>query len=342
MTHRERVALSLSHAEPDRPPRGEILIDPDFLNVAEPDITDRHTATLRVVERFDLDVISEDLLRPAPRQVGVAERGLPIFEDCWGVRYEYAQDGLHYRDFLVPTPDAAAAFAFPAPAIYSAENLARYKAASDRSIWAIVGGVFDNLVPLMGFDQLMLWSLEAPEALRLLAEKAAVFNAALADISARVGADVIIVADDFAYNNGTFLSPAAMRTIFFPCFAQLVADIRRRTGKPCFLHCDGNLNAVMDDIVACGFTGLQSLQPSAGMDIRAIKRRYGRRLCLMGNIDLNYLLPYGTPDEIAAHVRDLARDLAPGGGWILSTCNTLSRAVPVANAAAMYAAVTPR
>jgi uroporphyrinogen decarboxylase len=340
MTHRERVALSIQHHQPDRPPKGEIMIDPDFLALAEPAIKERHAATVRVVERFDLDIISEDLLRPAPKQVGTSARGLPIFQDCWGVRYEYAQDGLHYIDYLVPEPAAADAFHFPDAAIYSAANLTRYKHATDRSMWSIVGGAFDNLLPLIGFDNVMFWSLEAPHALATLAARAARFNADLAELSAQAGADVILVADDIAYNSGTFVSPHVMRTIFFPQFTWLVAEIKRRTNLPVFLHTDGNLNAVMDDLVACRFDGLQSLQPSAGMDIRAIKRRYGSQLCLMGNLDLDYLLPRGTPEEVAAEVRALARDLAPGGGWILSTCNTLSRMVPVANAAAMYGALT--
>ncbi|MCX7002732.1 MAG: hypothetical protein NTV22_05585 [bacterium] len=339
MTHRDRVSLSIRHCQPDRPPKGEILIDPDFLAVAEPALPERHAATVRVVERFDLDIISEDLLRPEPQQVGTSAHGRPILQDCWGVRYEYAQDGLHYCEYLVPEPDAADAFHFPSAAIYSAANLTRYKQATDRSIWSIVGGAFDNLLPLIGFDNVMFWSLEAPQALATLAERAARFNADLAELSAQAGADVILVADDIAYNSGTFISPRIMREVFFPQFTWLVAEIKRRTNLPVFMHTDGNLNAVLDDIVACGFDGLQSLQPSAGMDIRAIKQRYGARLCLMGNLDLDYLLPHGTPEEIEAHVRALARDVAPGGGWILSTCNTLSRMVPVANAAAMYRAI---
>jgi len=339
MQHRERVLMTIAHREPDRPPKGEILIDPDFLALYEPGYTDRFATCLRVLDDFDLDLVSEDLPRPAPRQIGTSARGLPIMEDCWGVHYECAQDGLHYLDFLVPEPKAADAFAFPDPTVYRADNLARWKHATDRCVFAIIGGTFDNLVPLTGFDTLMVWSLEAPEALSTLAWKAARFNAALAEISAAGGADVILVADDIAYNSGTFVSPAVLRAVFFPPMQWLVKEVHRRTGLPCFLHSDGNVNAVIDDIVQCGFDGLHSLQPSAGMDIRHIKRVYGSRLCLMGNVDLDYLLPRGTPEEIAAHVRALARELAPGGGWILSSCNTLSRAVPVANARAMYHAI---
>ena len=130
-----------------------------------------------------------------------------------------------------------------------------------------------------------------------------------------------------------------MRKLFFPPMKWLVAEIHRRTSLPVFLHCDGNINAILDDIVNCGFDGLQAIQPSAGMDIRQLKKKYGKQLCLMGNIDLDELLPFGSPEQVTSHVQALASDLNPGRGWILSTCNTLSRAVPLENARAMYAAV---
>ena len=101
---------------------------------------------------------------------------------------------------------------------------------------------------------------------------------------------------------------------------------------------DGDLNSVMEDIVACGYDGLQSLQPSANMDIADIKARYGDRLCLMGNIGINYVLPFGTPQEVKQVVRETIEVAAPGGGFILSTCNTLIRAIPPENALAMYRA----
>lgn len=60
------------------------------------------------------------------------------------------------------------------------------------------------------------------------------------------------------------------------------------------------------DIVDCGFDAIQSLQPSAGMDIAKVKKEYGDKLCLIGNVDLNYLLPFGTPEEVEKEVKDLA------------------------------------
>ena len=88
---------------------------------------------------------------------------------------------------------------------------------------------------------------------------------------------------------------------------------------------------MLDNIVACGFDGLQSLQPSAGMDIAAVKKQYGHQLCLMGNLDLNRLMPFG-PGGVVEQVHWLCRTVGVDGGFILSTCNILIDAIPLENA----------
>lgn len=80
---------------------------------------------------------------------------------------------------------------------------------------------------------------------------------------------------------------------------------------------------------------MQSLQPSAGMDIEKVKKEYGDQLCLIGNVDLNYLLPFGSPEEVTKEVKELVQKAGPEG-FVLSTCNILTDAVPVENAKAMY------
>ncbi|MGQ9596165.1 MAG: uroporphyrinogen decarboxylase family protein [Thermoproteota archaeon] len=92
----------------------------------------------------------------------------------------------------------------------------------------------------------------------------------------------------------------------------------------------------MKDIVDLGFNGVHSLQPSAGVNIIEIKRTWGSRICLMGNVDLDYLLTLSSPREVETEVKRLIREVAPGGGYILSTTNVLTRYVPTENAIAMY------
>jgi uroporphyrinogen decarboxylase len=73
------------------------------------------------------------------------------------------------------------------------------------------------------------------------------------------------------------------------------------------------------------------------MDIFDLKRRYGDQIALLGNLDCN-LLVHGSPSEIEAQVARLMREIAPGGGYIFSTSNSVLMDVPQRNLEAMLSA----
>ena len=72
------------------------------------------------------------------------------------------------------------------------------------------------------------------------------------------------------------------------------------------------------------------------MDLRYVKERYGDRFCIIGNIDSSRTLPYGTPDEVAAEVREAIDIAAPGGGYVLASDHSLHDGIPVENILTMF------
>jgi uroporphyrinogen-III decarboxylase len=84
--------------------------------------------------------------------------------------------------------------------------------------------------------------------------------------------------------------------------------------------------------------GIANLEPNA-MDIAEVKKRYGRRVCLMGNIDLHYTLTQGTPEETEKEVRRRIEDAGPGGGYILASANSLTAYCKPENILAMHQAL---
>lgn len=91
---------------------------------------------------------------------------------------------------------------------------------------------------------------------------------------------------------------------------------------------------MLDDIVEAGFTTLHPIEPKP-MDIVEVKRKYGHRLSLIGNLDLVYTLTRGTPAEVEAEVRERIRTLASGGGYAVGSANSVTEYVPQANFNAM-------
>jgi uroporphyrinogen decarboxylase len=67
------------------------------------------------------------------------------------------------------------------------------------------------------------------------------------------------------------------------------------------------------------------------MNIGAVKKKYGDRLCLIGNLSVTTTLPHGTPDDVACETLECLREAAPGGGYILAADHSFHGGVPPAN-----------
>ncbi len=196
------------------------------------------------------------------------------------------------------------------------------------------GHIFTPAWELMGFETFCLKLIEEPSLIDALVERIgeiqfAIFER-LIDLP-EVGA--AWMPDDIAYTEGLMLAPSHFRRWLFPWYRRM-GTICSSLGKPLIYHSDGRLDEVMDDILGCGFNALHPIEPKA-MDIRSLKRKYGGRLCLMGNLDLGYTLTRGTPAEVVQETLGLLRDVAPGGGYCVGASNSVPEYVPFANYNAM-------
>jgi uroporphyrinogen decarboxylase len=160
----------------------------------------------------------------------------------------------------------------------------------------------------------------------------------LIDAQAEAGVHGFIGGTDLAHHSSTLISPAMFRRFIFPSLRRITERCHAR-GLPYFKHTDGNVQVIEEEfLLGCGFDGYHAIEPSAGMDIRRLKRQYGNRLTLLGNIDCGELLTNGTEREIAAAVRECIVNVAPGGGYILSSSNSIHSGVPTKNFLAMLQA----
>jgi len=136
------------------------------------------------------------------------------------------------------------------------------------------------------------------------------------------GAEVCLCTDDLATKTGPFMSPKLFTELLQPCYQRLTENIHDRGGKV-ILHTDGQITPLLDFIIGCGFDGLHSLEPAAGVDLAVIKKKVGDKICLLGNIDTTHVLTQGTKKEVEDAVKYAIKTAAPGGGFILSPENML-------------------
>jgi corrinoid protein of di/trimethylamine methyltransferase len=147
----------------------------------------------------------------------------------------------------------------------------------------------------------------------------------------------VINPDDIAHNTGTFIHPKYLRKYLFPWYKKM-GSICRNKGLGFVFHSDGDCSEVMDDLIDCEFHGFHPVQPNA-MDIEEVKKKWGDRLCLLGNINLDSTLTLGAPEDVRAEVYERIRTIGPGGGYMVSSSNTITDYVPLTNMKALIDAV---
>ena len=149
-----------------------------------------------------------------------------------------------------------------------------------------------------------------------------------------LGFDFMIIPEDLAWKQGPMFSPKMIRELFLP----RMKKVAERIQIPWIYHSDGNLMPILDDLLALGMNGLANIEPNA-MDIVELKKKFGHRVCLVGNIDLHYTLTQGTPEETEAEVKMRIQEVGPGGGYILASSNSLTPYCKPENVLAMNRAL---
>ncbi len=142
----------------------------------------------------------------------------------------------------------------------------------------------------------------------------------------------VLTYGDIACKERLLHSPEFLRREFFPRLKRL-NDAWHEHGLKCLFHSDGYLMEVMDDLVAAGIDGLNPIETVAGMSLREVKQKYGRRLFLAGGIDMSQLLSNGTPDAVREVCRQAIRDARPG--YFIGSTTELDNSVRLENVLAM-------
>ena len=158
-----------------------------------------------------------------------------------------------------------------------------------------------------------------------------------AKLNAETDFDVFFMCDDTALKNTTMLNPKYHRELIIPAYKQAV-QILKKAGKYVCFHSDGFTEPYFDGLIEAGFSGVESLEPMAGMNLKHLKEAYGDKLCLIGNIDVSQLLPYGSKDDVVNAVKKCIRNAGVGGGYMLSPCTDITNSCKLENVLTMISA----
>jgi len=152
---------------------------------------------------------------------------------------------------------------------------------------------------------------------------------------------IMVTGTDFGTQRGPFAPPATYHKLFQPFHTEVNRWIHEHTSWKTFIHTCGSVEALLEDFIAAGFDILNPVQCSAAdMDPRHLKAKYGDRLTFWGAaIDTQKTLPFGTPEEVRAEVRERLDILAPGGGFVFNAIHNIQPKTPIENVLAMFDAL---
>lgn len=353
MTSKERVLIALNNGQPDRVPIFELWInEASYFKLAEvlglyvperkaaKDMFGDETPESRdlfceVFKALDLDSTCTDY------STGMKQIGEDTAVNKFGVILRLSEYGepLPTEGPIKGSSDIKGFDMVSKLGPEDCEGTARIigKLGRDRAHFVMVSDPFQISWFLRGgMEHLLIDFVENPQLVHDLAKICVDFQIAAIDRVLEVGADVIVINGDLAGETTTFMSPDHYREYIKPYQEQVIHYVHGR-GAKVIKHTDGNIWSILDDLVEIGFDGIHPFQPQC-MDIGEVKRHLAGETCILGNIDCRNLLPFGTVDEVEKVVKETIEVAALGGGYIISSSNTIHPGCKPENYIAMICA----
>ena len=148
--------------------------------------------------------------------------------------------------------------------------------------------------------------------------------------------DIFFTGDDFGTQTNTFLSVDTWRALLRDGFKRFI-DIGHAFGCKVAHHSCGSITSLIPEFIDCGLDIINPLQPEVtDLDFSKIKEDFGEHISFHGGISIQKTMPRGTREEIQNEVKDRAKKLAPGGGYIFCTAHNLQVDTPLENVEILF------
>jgi uroporphyrinogen decarboxylase len=370
---RERVIATLNHKEPDRIPldlggtivssitKNAYIVLKKYLGLetSEVKILD-HVQQLPYIDEgllqklnVDIRMISADYNSDAEPQY-FEEGDYCCFYDRWGAKLCMPRKNGHYFDWVkFPINDISIKTLnkYRWPELDSDMFISKLKEKAkyfyENTEYALAGtaifggGVFEQPARIMGMER-FLTSIALNEKFANMAmEKITELyiencERYLNEIGKYI--QVFVYWNDIAGQTAPLISPDTYRRLIKPKDKRIIEMVKSRTDAKFFYHCCGAAGEFIPDFIEIGVDILNPVQVSAaGMNTARLKKEFGNDISFWGGgCDTQYVLPFGTPDEVREEVKKRINDLAEGGGFIFSAIHNIQEEVPPENIMAMF------
>jgi uroporphyrinogen decarboxylase len=356
MSPRERFLTTLNGHLPDRPPVFATFTPQAAQKISlalkipyeEPldSLLSTRISHMAMLTELGNDAIGIAACTPAARPTYTDENGIIINE--WGMHFRTV--GL-YNEFA----------AFPLAGIKEKRDLDAYpfpdpraEGRFDQAVLAINKfgqgfgviadlecTIFETAWYLVGLEKLLTDMMYNESYVQPLLDKILEINLVTGEKLIRLGADMIWAGDDFGGQQGLIMSPEIWRNLFKPRIKYLFEHFKKvNPAIKIAWHSCGSIRPIIPDFIEIGLDVLNPIQPLAHqMDAQRLKAEFGNDLIFFGGIDIQELIPNGTPAQIREDIQSKIEILGKNGGYIIAPAHNIQDDTPVENILAFFDAI---
>jgi len=339
LASRERVLAAVAHETPDRVAR-DFWAEPPTLNRLYDYLGYRDEE--RLLRELSIDVRHLNAATPPDREIGGGVR-----ENFWGERFVFRPTpwGPMREDMKGALAGATRladleAFPWPTPDDFDYSRLR--EECRRHEPYALIYGfadVWQRPALVRGWETMFLDVAERPDWVHFLCRRFTDFY--LEDYTRAQEAsggriDLFLLISDLGSQTGPLISLAMFREFVAPYLREMIGRIHH-LGAAVMFHSCGDIHTFIPDLIALGVDVLDPIQPTGpAMSPERLQADFGDRLCFHGGIDMQRLLPHGSPREIRAEVRRCCETLGRSGAYILAPAHLFQPDVPPENILAVY------
>ncbi|MCL1829813.1 MAG: hypothetical protein FWG21_00105 [Oscillospiraceae bacterium] len=341
MTCKERVKAAFSYMKPDRVP-----VFAEFV----PEVREKLYEYFGVNDPHQLGVIIGNDMLMHTEGIQNSYYGPQEEYTCrWGIKWKYFDNPSgRYTEMierpLSDDPDGKKLLAYTIPdptdeSIYLPFRELVKKYGNDYFICgSLACTIFESSWYLHGLEETIIDMVLRPEYMGELFDKVMQFPLLVGLQMIDEGADMIWLGDDIGTQDKMMLSPTLWRETLKPRLAKIITAYKERNPDIIVAyHSCGYIEPVIEDLIDIGVDVLNPVQPHA-MDPAILKKKYGNRLSFWGSIDIQYVLPHGTKDDIYDEVSLRMQTIGKDGGLLMGPAHNIQADTSIENILAFYEA----
>jgi len=326
MNSRERVIKAIEFDGPDRVP---IIHNPTLAAIK------KYGAKLqKILEKYPEDYSISPYDFPMEGKVNVG-----VFKDVWGVVWENVYEGLSgiAKEHPLENWDAFKDYKLPDPLDDILFDIVEEKireVGHEGYISVDYLTIFERMQNLRGLTNLMSDILTHKDRFHKLARKITDYNLERIKRWAEIEVDEIYIGDDWGTQKSPMISPKLWEELFKPYYKEM-CDMIHKAGKFVQMHSDGEIKELIPQIIDCGVDILHCQVKLMGVE--ELSKMFGGKICFRADLDRQRILPFGTPEEVTEHVKEIIKNFAVYNGGLIGY-GMMGPDVPLANIEAMWKA----